>query len=81
MHVFVSPRKRAQTTLNLLLGDEGKEKLVKEGKVTTTEDIAEWDYGDYEGLKPKEIRDKRREESLDRERGWDIWRDGCVGGE
>jgi broad specificity phosphatase PhoE len=27
-------------------------------KVETTEDVAEWDYGDYEGLKTAEIREK-----------------------
>lgn len=80
-HVFVSPRQRAQSTLDMLLGDAGKDALVKEGKVTTTEDIAEWDYGDYEGLVPKEIRAQRKEKGLDKEKPWDIWVDGCEGGE
>lgn len=80
-HVFVSPRQRAQSTLDLLLGDVEKDALVKEGKVTITEDIAEWDYGDYEGLLTKEIRARRKEKGLDKEKPWDIWVDGCEGGE
>ena len=39
----------------------------------TTEEVREWDYGDYEGLKPAEIQAKSP--------GWLIWRDGCPGGE
>ncbi|RFU24994.1 hypothetical protein B7463_g11345, partial [Scytalidium lignicola] len=77
----LNPRVRAQTTLDLLLGDAEKERLVKEGKISITEDIAEWDYGDYEGLKPHEIREHRKERDLDKDRSWDIWIDGCQGGE
>lgn len=44
-----------------------------------TEDIREWDYGDYEGITSAEIREIRRREGL--EGTWDIWRDGCPGGE
>lgn len=80
-HIFVSPRQRAQKTLDLLLDDGQKDALVQEGKVTTTEDIAEWDYGDYEGLLTKEIRARRKEKDLDKEKPWDIWVDGCEGGE
>jgi broad specificity phosphatase PhoE len=35
--------------------------------------LAEWDYGDYEGLTTAEIRAARP--------GWDLFRDGCPGGE
>lgn len=80
-HVFVSPRQRATSTFNMLLGDTEREALVKAGKVTITEDIAEWDYGDYEGLLTKEIRAKREAKGLDKEKPWDIWNDGCQGGE
>ena len=80
-HVFVSPRQRAQKTLDLLLGDAQKNILVKAGKVTITENIAEWDYGEYEGLVTKDIRARRKEKGLDKERPWDIWIDGCEGGE
>ena len=80
-HVYVSPRKRAQTTLDILLGDVERGALMKSGKVTVTEDIAEWDYGDYEGLLTKEIRARRKEKGLDKEKPWDIWVDGCEGGE
>ena len=37
------------------------------------DDLMEVDYGDYEGLTSAEIRRVRP--------GWDLWRDGCPGGE
>jgi broad specificity phosphatase PhoE len=43
--------------------------------------LAEWGYGLYEGLLTKEIRKERKERGLDTESEWDIWRDGCEGGE
>jgi len=36
-------------------------------------DLMEWDYGKYEGLRTAEIREKRP--------NWDLFRDGCPGGE
>lgn len=36
-------------------------------------DLLEWDYGAYEGKTPKEIRSEQPE--------WEIFRDGCPGGE
>ena len=57
------------------------EKVEKKMMMTLTNDIAEWDYGDYEGLVVDEIRALRKEKGLDREREWDIWKDGCEGGE
>ena len=36
-------------------------------------DITEWDYGEYEGLRSVDIRKDRP--------GWNIFRDGCPGGE
>ena len=36
-------------------------------------DLREWDYGEYEGLTTEEIRA--------RQPGWDLWSDGCPGGE
>ena len=38
----------------------------EEGKKTITEDIAEWDCGDYEGLVTEEIRAHRKEKGLER---------------
>ena len=78
--VWVSPRKRAQQTFHLLFsgGDSGSDIA---DKVTLTEDMAEWDYGDYEGLLVHDIRTRRKEKGLDRDREWIIWRDGCEGGE
>jgi len=36
---------------------------------------------EYEGLKPAEIRAKRKAQGLDKDQEWEIWRDGCEGGE
>jgi broad specificity phosphatase PhoE len=37
------------------------------------DDLQEWDYGEYEGLTTPEIEQRRP--------GWNLWRDGCPGGE
>jgi broad specificity phosphatase PhoE len=37
------------------------------------QDLVEWDYGDYEGRRTAEIRAERP--------GWELFRDGCPGGE
>jgi broad specificity phosphatase PhoE len=37
------------------------------------DDLMEWDHGEYEGLRPDDILEKRR--------GWTIWKDGVPGGE
>ena len=37
------------------------------------DDLVEWDYGEYDGITTKEIRTRRPD--------WDLWRDGCPGGE
>jgi broad specificity phosphatase PhoE len=77
--VFVSPRKRARKTFELLV--QHSSSMVPIEKVEATTVIAEWDYGDYEGLKAEEIREKRGTKGLDSEREWNIWSDGCEGGE
>jgi probable phosphoglycerate mutase len=43
------------------------------GLAETCPDLHEWDYGEYEGLTTPEIRVGRPD--------WDLWRDGCPGGE
>lgn len=80
-HIFVSPRKRAQQTYSLLFDGPSGNFSSDSSKVSLTEEIAEWGYGDYEGLLTEEIRAKRKEKGLDKEQPWDIWRDGCEGGE
>jgi probable phosphoglycerate mutase len=62
--VLTSPRLRARRTCELAglgMGDE------------TELDLAEWDYGDYEGMRTAEIHTVAPL--------WDLWRDGCPGGE
>ncbi|ROW07875.1 hypothetical protein VMCG_03461 [Cytospora schulzeri] len=77
-HVFCSPRQRAIKTLDLLLGEDAKETLESQKKLSITEDITEWDYGTYEGITPAQIKAQRAEEGLPK---WDIWTMGCPGGE
>lgn len=62
--VFTSPRVRAQQTCALA-------GLALAAQIEP--DLAEWDYGDYEGRRSAEIREQRPE--------WDIYRDGCPQGE
>ncbi|KAF5236218.1 hypothetical protein FAUST_6688 [Fusarium austroamericanum] len=91
-HIYVSPRKRAQRTFELLNlglsrplpwtphGDtpDGTG-LQCEAEVEVTDYIREWDYGDYEGITSPEIRKIRAEQGI--KGSWDIWKDGCPGGE
>ncbi|CAG8428899.1 unnamed protein product [Penicillium salamii] len=88
-HIFVSPRSRAQRTLELLeLGcrerlpwneqRDATEAIRTEAEVEVTDAVREWDYGDYEGLTSKQIREMREERG---EGVWNIWTDGCPGGE
>ena len=63
-HVLVSPRLRARQTCALSGWAEGS---------VLEPDLAEWDYGDYEGLRSADI----GKESPD----WKVWRDGCPHGE
>ncbi|KAK3071624.1 Sedoheptulose 1,7-bisphosphatase [Teratosphaeriaceae sp. CCFEE 6253] len=108
-HVYVSPRKRAQRTLELLgLGckpgvipwqhhgelaerNDGDKPNGTDGEgihaghatgtdamVEVTQSVAEWDYGDYEGVTSSRIAEQREK---DGQPAWDIWRDGCPGGE
>lgn len=91
-HIYVSPRKRAQRTfelLNLGLNDplpwsphgqlEKDPRACDKAKVEVTEDIREWDYGEYEGITSPDIREIRKNKGI--EGKWDIWKDGCPGGE
>ncbi|GME22608.1 Phosphoglycerate mutase [Neofusicoccum parvum] len=79
--VYVSPRTRAQRTFELLFPAHSQADLRAAGRVATTEALAEWDYGAYEGLLTGEIRARRAARGLDADRPWDIWRDGCEEGE
>ncbi len=62
--VLTSPRQRAQRTCQLAgLGPAAE----------MEPDLAEWDYGDYEGARSAEIRKGRAD--------WNLFRDGCPRGE
>lgn len=43
------------------------------GRAEIDADLQEWDYGQYEGRRTADIRQERL--------GWDLFRDGCPGGE
>jgi len=62
-HVFTSPRLRARRTCE----------LTGHATAIVEPDLAEWDYGDYEGRRSDEIHAERP--------SWDIFDDGCPGGE
>jgi broad specificity phosphatase PhoE len=62
--VLCSPLKRARETCELAgFGDVA----------VISNDLHEWDYGEYEGLTTPQIRERRPD--------WNLWRDGCPGGE
>lgn len=62
--VLTSPRLRARVTCDAAgLGASAR----------LDPDLAEWHYGDYEGLRTAEVHVQHP--------GWDIWEDGCPGGE
>ena len=63
-HIFSSPSQRAQRTCTLVASTSG---------VEIESDLAEWNYGDYEGSCTPDIRKQRPD--------WNIFRDGCPGGE
>ncbi|CAD6505142.1 BgTH12-00637 [Blumeria graminis f. sp. triticale] len=79
VRVFVSPRIRAQKTYDLLF--ENSHHSSMKGKVETSENIREWEYGAYEGLLTAQIRASRKERKLDVTQPWNIWLDGCEDGE
>ena len=63
-HVFSSPRGRATRTC-AIAGVSDRPQI--------DEDLREWDYGDYEGLRSAEI--------LARHPEWNVFLHGCPGGE
>ncbi|KAG8683809.1 hypothetical protein FRC09_015839 [Ceratobasidium sp. 395] len=65
-HAFISPRQRASKTFELLFANTPGGPPSHE----LTEECREWDYGEYEGLKPAEIQEVKP--------GFLIWRDGRV---
>lgn len=62
--VFFSPLQRARRTAELAgFGSLGE----------VDADLMEWDYGQYDGMRTDEIRQRRPD--------WSLFRDGCPGGE
>ncbi len=62
--VLSSPMSRAIETCRLAgLGDQAE----------LTDDLQEWDYGEYDALRTVDIRKERP--------GWTVWKDGAPGGE
>jgi probable phosphoglycerate mutase len=62
--VLTSPLSRASETAKLAgMG----------GGAIASDDLIEWDYGEYEGITSAEIHTERPD--------WSLWRDGCPGGE
>src|SRR5262245_14822661 len=61
--VLSSPRRRARNTAELVGFDQPQ----------VDEDLAEWSYGDYEGLTSAQIREKVP--------GWTVWSHASPGGE
>ncbi|GLA56259.1 hypothetical protein AnigIFM63604_006365 [Aspergillus niger] len=81
--IYCSPRVRARRTLELLnLGVSAEdEPSPADPDVIVTDLLREWDYGVYEGLTIGAVREMRELKGLDRDRPWNIWKDGCEGGE
>lgn len=68
--VLVSPRQRARRTAEL---------AGFAGRFQVDQDLAEWDYGGYEGLTRAEIVARRGEEQAGQD--WNLWQDGVIPGE
>ena len=62
--VWVSPLQRARRTCEL---------AGLSARAEVHQDLREWDYGDYEGITTKEIRQTVP--------NWSVWSHGCPGGE
>lgn len=62
--VLTSPLQRARRTCTL--AGQGAHAVIDP-------DLAEWDYGDYEGQRTSDIIEQRQ--------GWNLFRDGCPNGE
>ena len=60
--------------------DAATREILLHRKVDFTEDLLEWGYGDYEGLKTGEIRELRAQRGLNAE-DFDVFKDGCEAGE
>ena len=62
--ILSSPMHRARDTADL---------AGLKGQYTLTDDLREWDYGEYEGITTPQIREKVP--------GWTVWSHPCPGGE
>lgn len=64
--ILSSPRLRAHQTAEAA-------GFVGDAEPVADPDLAEWHYGDYEGITSEDIRQLRPD--------WNLWTDGCPGGE
>ena len=64
--ILASPRQRSLETARLAGFTGGAEPVIDD-------DLAEWNYGEYEGLTSEQIHDYNPD--------WVLWRDGCPGGD
>lgn len=71
VRIYCSPRKRAQQTMDLYMAEH--KYFCEPNTIVIDERIAEWDYGDYEGLTNEEIYRIQGQ--------FNIWKQGCPGGE
>ncbi|KAJ3021911.1 phosphoglycerate mutase 2 [Thoreauomyces humboldtii] len=66
LRIYSSPLVRAHETARISVGS---------APITVDEDLQEWDYGAYDGRRTREI------QSTEATKDWNLFRDGCPGGE
>ncbi|QKX63339.1 uncharacterized protein TRUGW13939_10509 [Talaromyces rugulosus] len=80
--VYCSPRTRALQTAEILFPNITSKSQQSNGpKLEVAPCLQEWDYGDYEGLTRDQVFQARSDQGVENYRDWNIWRDGCAGGE
>ncbi|OJJ45385.1 hypothetical protein ASPZODRAFT_17603 [Penicilliopsis zonata CBS 506.65] len=97
LKIYCSPRERARRTVEILhLGVHSSQTFHEResdtqtvtpslfareldgNMIEVTPALEEWKYGEYEGLTVRAVQEERHARG---EEAWNIWRDGCPGGE